>query len=375
MKKPRLLIISYTKPLSDPRVFRQINFLADSFEITVAGLNSAPDDVGFLSIDKKPASSLQKIWWAGALLMGNSQPFLSRYRLAEKYKGDTRFDLVLVNDVDPFPLAFELAAGAPVFFDAHEYYPREFDNSLLWRRLFGTHYLRLCREFIPRCAGMSTVCNGLAEEYERQFGIRPIVTRNLPAYESLTPRKTAEGIRLIHHGVANPARCLELMIEMMDYVDERFSLDFMLTGDICYRQKLQHKAAKHPRIKFLPPVPMPQICSFINQYDLGIFLLPPVNFNYMHALPNKLFEFIQARLGIVIGPSPEMSEVVKKYNIGIVADDFSPRTLAAALNCLSPDDVMMMKNHAHTTAAVINAAEEMDQLRIALMRIIEEKQR
>ena len=37
------------------------------------------------------------------------------------------------------------------------------------------------------------------------------------------------------------------------------------------------------------------IVRTINQFDLGVYLLPPVNFNSAHALPNKFFEFIQAR--------------------------------------------------------------------------------
>ena len=371
MNKPRLLILSYTNPLSDPRVLRQINFLREEFRITVAGIPPAPEQVDFIPVRKVSNSPLRKLWWAGMLLARNSQPFLKRYQLENKSNVNRRFDLVLVNDADPLPLAFELAEGAPVFFDAHEYYPREFDNSFVWNVLFGAHYTRLCHKYIPRCAGMSTVCKGIGDEYERVFGVRPLIVRNVPPDTGLAPQPVGDNIRLIHHGVASPSRCLELMMTMMDHVDSRFTLDLMLTGSGNYWRKIRDMAAAHPRINFIPPVAMPEICKFINGYDLGVYMLPPAGFNNTHALPNKLFEFMQARLGIMIGPSPEMAAIVKEYDMGVVAADFAPETLAAELNRLTEEQVMQMKNNAHQAAVKVNAAVEINGLRDALMTILE----
>ena len=374
MVKPRLLILSYTNPLSDPRVLRQINFLREDFRITVAGILPAPEQVDFIPVRKVSNSPLRKLWWAGMLLVRNSQPFLKRYQLENKSNVNRRFDLVMVNDADPLPLAFELAEGAPVFFDAHEYYPREFDNSFVWNILFGAHYTRLCHKYIPRCAGMSTVCKGIGDEYERVFGVRPLIVRNVPPDTGLAPQPVGDNIKLIHHGVASPSRCLEHMIKMMDYTDDRFTLDLMLTGTGSYWRKIRDMAAAHPRINFIPPVPMSEICKFINGYDLGVYMLPPAGFNNTHALPNKLFEFMQARLGIVIGPSPEMAAIVKEYDMGVVAADFAPETLAMELNNLTKEQIMRMKNNAHKAADEVNAAVEMDGLRNALTAIMERRE-
>ena len=81
---------------------------------------------------------------------------------------------------------------------------------------------------------------------------------------------------------------------------------------------------------------MHRIVDTIAQYDIGLFLLSPANFNYYHALPNKLFEFVQARLAVAIGPSPEMARIVNDHDLGIVAPDFEPTTMAAHLNALTP---------------------------------------
>ena len=93
----------------------------------------------------------------------------------------------------------------------------------------------------------------------------------------------------------------------------------------------------------------------IRNYDMGIFLLPPVNFNYQNTLPNKLFDFIQARLGIAIGPTPEMAEIVRQYDIGVVGDNFTAQSLAKKLNQLTAIQIAGFKNNTAKAAKELNA--------------------
>ena len=138
---------------------------------------------------------------------------------------------------------------------------------------------------------------------------------------------------------------------MMDYLDDRFTLDFMLVpSSKNYLSQLKVKASPNNRIRFIEPVPMQEIPSTCNRYDIGVYLLPPVSFNSKYALPNKMFEFIQARLAVAIGPSPEMVRIVDKYNCGVVADSFSPQDLAAKLNALTSDQIQYFKNRSHEAA-------------------------
>jgi hypothetical protein len=88
---------------------------------------------------------------------------------------------------------------------------------------------------------------------------------------------------------------------------------------------------------------------------LGVYLLPFSNFNNMHALPNKFFEFVQGRLGIAIGPSPEMAHLVTKHGLGLVAADFSPATLAGMLNGLTADQVRQFKSNADRAAHALSS--------------------
>jgi hypothetical protein len=141
------------------------------------------------------------------------------------------------------------------------------------------------------------------------------------------------------------------MIDMMKYLDDRFLLDIMLIEKNSeYLRLLKKKAAPNQRIKFIPPVAMSDISRTINTYDIGLFLLPPTNINYSYALPNKFFEFIQARLAVAIGPSPEMEMYVKQYNCGVVSCNFTPYQLAIELNRLTNDQIDQFKMNSHKAA-------------------------
>ena len=93
----------------------------------------------------------------------------------------------------------------------------------------------------------------------------------------------------------------------------------------------------------------------INRYDIGVFLIPPINFNYANTLPNKLFDFIQARLGIAIGPTPEMASIVQHYSNGVVSHNFHPVSLAKSLNSLKHEDVIRFKSNSIRAATELNA--------------------
>ena len=100
---------------------------------------------------------------------------------------------------------------------------------------------------------------------------------------------------------------------------------------------------------------MQEIIPVTNQYDIGLFLAPPTTFNLQYTLPNKLFEFIQARLVVAIGPSIEMSKGVKKFNCGVVSKDFDPRSMANELNRLTTEKIMEFKQRSHEAASELNA--------------------
>jgi Glycosyltransferase Family 4 len=359
--KKRVLIISFSPIATDPRVMRQIQSIESRFDLTVAGFGAKPcGNFTFYDVGAAPSHVFNKLIKALLLLFGLNEWYywrMSFVRNSLKALQGQHFDLVIANDVNTVAVALRIADGAPVLLDAHEYSPREFEDLWRWRLFFQGFYTYLCQRYLPQIAGMTTVCEGIAQEY-RQFGVNPVVVSNCPLAQDLPARKVnPQQIRLVHHGVSIPSRRLELMLEMMKYLDHRYTLDLMLVeSNPAYMRHLRSLASMDSRIRFRDPVPMQEIPCSINDCDIGLFLLPPVNFNYAMALPNKFFEFVQARLAVAIGPSPEMARIAEQYGFGIISDSFEPRELAARIASLSASDIDALKLKADVAAHELNAA-------------------
>ena len=361
--KKKVLVLSFSYLDSDPRVHRQILFLKDIYKVTAAGFSKpAIDNVQFARIEDYTNTFKDKVLWAVKL---KSRAFEKFYWSSPQVQSslallrDRYFDLIIANDIETLALACCLSkrTGAKVLLDAHEYTPRELDNKFLFRFFFQDYWDYLCRSYLPCASAMTTVCEGIAEEYEKIYGVNCHVVTNAPFFSNFQPSAVSDDvIRMVHHGAAIPSRKIENMIFLMDYLDDRFFLDLMLVNNNRkYLGKLQEMSRGNPRINFQKPVPMVDIVNFINKYDIGLYLLEPSGFNSRMALPNKLFEFIQGRLLVAIWPSPEMARIVRKYRCGVVSDNFTIQSIAKEINRLSAKDIMHFKHQTHEAASVLCA--------------------
>lgn len=363
----KILLLSLSDLGRDPRAYRQLLDLRDRHTVTCMGLKDPMiEGVEYIHVP------LRNRWLAKAqvALCHVAQQYRTLDRLSptilQPFRDRVRaldFDVIIANDFDTLTFALAVKKDAKVVLDATEYGPREFEDVPSWRLVHQPYVQYLCREYLPQCDMVLTVCDGLAEEYAREFGVRPEVVYNSCEYHELAPSTLdPDRIRMVHHGAAIPSRRLEAMIEMMDHADDRFTLDLMLVeadGEHRYFLQLEDLCSSRANVSLVPPVPMSEIVPTINAYDIGVFLLEPTNFNYQHALPNKLFEFVQARLAVAIGPSPEMARLVERFGCGVVAETFEPRALAARLNALSPDEIVAMKRNAGAAAVPLAHEETM----------------
>ena len=365
MKKALILVLSNLR--HDARVRRQLNALKGNYEATIVCFDgdSSPD-YELIAIQPTKLTLLRKSIASVFLLLkfhSIAYKILHDYSFVVRRLADRRFDVVIANDVETLPLAFEFPGSPKVIFDAHEYAPRHFEDKKMWRLFFQDFNTWLCKKYIPLTAAMTTVGKGLAHEYEKHFHVAPVVITNANNYINLSPSPMLDNrIRLVHHGIATPSRKLELMIEMMSLLDERFTLDLilMVPGFASkktrqYIDDLRGMAQSDPRINIIPPVSSSEVVTTVHKYDVGVFLIPPINFNYQNTLPNKLFDFIQARLGVAIGPTPEMAQIVTQYNTGVVSTDFTPQSLAIELNKLTKSDIENYKRNSGKAASELNA--------------------
>lgn len=366
MKK--VLVLVFSDLNYDARVSRQVNWLKEKYEVTVASFGVKNEDEQFIKLEPQPLKLIRKAVIAFLLL---SRFYRSAYYLLYPYKHlykklKERPDIIVANDLETLPLAIQMASKfsprCKVYFDAHEYSPRQFEDKLWFKLFFQKFNYHLCRKYLSGIDGMSTVSPGLASEYNREFGVSPTLILNAPEYHHVELKETSLPVRLIHHGGATISRKIENMIKMMDYLGDNYQLDLMLVvpprasaATKEYYNRLKDLSKNNAAVNFIDPVKQDEVIDTIKNYDIGIYILEPINFNHKHAVPNKLLDFIQARLAVAISPSPDMKKIIEMYDCGVVAKDFEPESLAKVIKELTIERLAELKTNSDKAAKELNA--------------------
>ncbi len=348
----------------DPRPTRFYSLLRSLGAVTVcatppvAGFET-PEE--FFDLGQSSHSLSRRIRRAVGLLCHRYEQDLwtSRQREIFEHLKGRDFSAIICQDCLLVPLALAIREArtnrdrpCPVILDAREYYPRQFEQSFLWNLTLSGINDYVCRKYFPRLDHIFTVSPGLAQGYHEEYGLDCELLPSCPYYQDIAPAPAHDGpVRCIHHGAASSGRRLEVMLEAFRLLEGIATLDVMLVpNEPDYYDKLRQLAGAAGNIRFLDPVPMDEIVARISGHDVGVFLLPDNTFNHRRTLPNKFFEYVQARLALAITPLPDMSAMLRQYDLGVVAKDFTPQAFAAAIRSLTPESIARFKSNAHNAA-------------------------
>jgi hypothetical protein len=106
------------------------------------------------------------------------------------------------------------------------------------------------------------------------------------------------------------------------------------------------------RVFFFPPVPHEHVVPTAAMADIGLVLIKPACLSYAYALPNKMFECMHANLPVVAADLPELRRVVNTHGNGVLCDQESPSSIAAAASSIieSPERARLMRARAKEAA-------------------------
>ncbi|MBW6497780.1 MAG: glycosyltransferase [Bacteroidales bacterium] len=282
-------------------------------------------------------------------------------------------DLMVANDLDTLLPAHLVAKirRKPLVYDTHEYFTGSPEVAHRpFRRWFWKGLENL---LFPRQKTIITVNQSIAQLYEKKFGKKLRVVRNMPRYrlpDQQITRKELDlpedkHIILLQGSGINVDRGTEELITAMrpEHGIENALLLIIGGGNVLERLKKQVNGENlGERVMFLPKMPYEQLMQYTAKADIGISLDKPDSLNYLFSLPNKLFDYIMAGTPVLVSDLPELRRIVEKYQVGIISKNHDPAQIAHCVKEMlnDPDQLSRWKSNCLEAAKELNWEKEED---------------
>jgi glycosyltransferase involved in cell wall biosynthesis len=319
------IIVSVTNDLAtDQRVNKVCNFLLDEgFDVLLIGRQQKDS----LPVCEKYKTKRIQLLFNKGFLFYAEYNFRLFFMLLFSKK-----DILLSNDLDTLLANFLISKiqSKKIVYDSHELFPEvpELVNRLFVKKCWS----RLEKWILPQLKNTYTVCNSIANYYDIKYGTNFKVVRNLPTLKNIKTSSFPFAIEdkkiILYQGAINIGRGLELMIDTIKYLPNYI---FVVIGDGDLLKGLKEQIIKEnleAKVKFLGKLNPKDLQKITPLANLGISLEEDLGLNYRFALPNKIFDYIQAELPVLVSNLPEMKQVVNKYKVGEIAIDRNPKSLA-----------------------------------------------
>ncbi len=351
----------------DARVGREARTLADlGHEVTIhcllgEGLPEGEEDRGVWVVRHEQPAWLEMTGAARLLPLAR---YFSRYEFLARAAERSGPDVVHGHDLETLLPAARLARrlGIPHVHDDHELCLEKLGQGVADWVTGGkraamdavTAHLRrkgarLERRLIPRTAALITASPLYARELHERYGVEPVVLLNTPERTDPDPtpllRSRAglpEDARVVlYQGTITPSGGAEEAIDAAADFPERWALVFL--GVTWMRARLEERATKRgvaKRVRFLDAVSPSELPAWTRAADVGIAPIRPTNKGQALSLANKLFEYLQAGLPMVVSDIPAQADLMRELDAGEILPDITPAAIAAAVRKLAalPDD-------------------------------------
>jgi len=322
-----ICMITTSEIYHDSRILNEAKTLCAKYKVTVLAR-------------KYPAEKRQKYSFRIKLIDYLKMPFwqlniFSSFFSLIKATFRENPDIYHAHDLDGLLCAYPAALFRRkiLIYDSHEFW----SDTYPFANLKGIQWLLpiLERTLIWKVkAGITvneTIAKYLTKKYHKNFlALHNVI--NLKQLEKspynlrhLFPNKKI----ILHLGAADEGRGMEEIIAASRYLDKDYVLVFIGGGKTENLTKMQvKKFGLENRVHFFPAVLPSEIISTIKQADLGLALTQKISLSYYYSLPNKIFQYIAAKIPILGSNFPEFKKIIVKNGIGEVVDPNQPELIA-----------------------------------------------
>lgn len=253
-----------------------------------------------------------------------------------------KYDFLFANDLDTLPAAF-LASRLkrkPLLYDSHELFTEV--PELVGRPRVQKIWMQLEKKMLPQIDQMITVNQSIASIFENKYAINCSVVRNVPMRldhvaahsKSFLGLQESQIMLIIQGSGLNIERGIEEAVMAMVQIP-RAVLFLVGDGDVIPRiRKLVAQFQLQNQVRFIGRVPYHELLRYTAAADFGLALDKPLSLNYALALPNKVFDYIQAGTPLVASPLVEIEALIRKHDCGIILPEVTPAIIAEKINAL-----------------------------------------
>jgi glycosyltransferase involved in cell wall biosynthesis len=278
--------------------------------------------------------------------------------------------LLISNDLDTLlpNYIIQKLRSIPLVYDAHEYFTGV--PELEKRPLTQRFWKMIERKIMPSIRHMVTVNDSIAALYHQEYGILPLVVRNIPLTKKVesgyTPSRfdlelsDDKQIILLQGAGININRGAEEAVSAMQFTEDAILL-IIGDGDVIpVLKSMVLDFNLHDKVRFLPRQPLERLAAYTALADIGITFDKDTNINYRFSLPNKLFDYIQAGLPVLASPLPEVKKIIDQYGCGAFIENHNPQHIAACFTQMLNDEEFLneCRTNAVKAATILNGETE-----------------
>lgn len=332
-------ILSVTNDLfTDARVDKVANFLTrNGYEVTLVG--RCYGDSPTLAPRAYKTERMRLLFRTGSLFYAEFNIRLLFYLLFK------RCDVLIANDLDtllPNYIVSKLRRKRLVY-DSHEYFCGEL--SVVSKPSSYKVWHSIEKFCFPKLKTVITVSQSIVDQYEKEYGIRPYLVRNIPpaGVPAVTETKASLGmpdnkfVLLLQGNGINEGRGGEELVQAMQFLPDAH-LFIVGNGHALPQLKTMTQALHlNDRITFVPRQTQEKLFNYTALADVGMALDRDVSANLRFSLPNKIFEYIKAGTPQIVSNLVERAAIINHYKVGVVTEELTPEAIADAVKRLQSD--------------------------------------
>ena len=250
----------------------------------------------------------------------------------------------------PVGLLCQFLFRVKLIYDAHEIY-EDLANKQIEKE---KKYRQLHKLIERRASKFITINESIGDWYSENYPLlpKPVIIKNATPiakrfnYDGRLHHAAGLNIStkiVLYQGGFGKYRGLEWLVRAAKALPNEWALVMMGWGALEQelREIVGHESEAQPKkVCFIPPASHSELPYWSQGATIGVIPYEDVGLNHKFCTPNKLWEYPNAGIPLIVSDLPEMRKVIDRYNVGwVLPKERSDFVLANMISSLTESDI------------------------------------